>query len=179
MLLRMILAWHGSCKLNASYRLEIQGPFLEGRMAVVIPFLASRRASDVAAEAITASVGELLEDLFSGNKGIAAQASAQLSRLLASQEPSLQELTMEQWERLLFPIKYSDDAVVSSLFGSELQIEILRAVSRGGYDQGVICARFASYRARNRKVRRAGRECVQALEGLREHPAGNLARAIS
>ena len=149
-------------------------------MAVGLPFSFPRKS----VTAITlmerpVEVGDLLESLYSGDKSMAAAAGRQLAAALSSGSGSLNGLSMEQWERLIFPVKCSDDPLMTGLFSLDLQTAILSAIARGRHQEGIICARFASYRACNRRVRKAARVCLAALEGVIEQPAGNLARAIS
>jgi hypothetical protein len=149
-------------------------------MAVWMSIGSKRRSQQEAASLhISGEVGDLVDALFSGDRAIASEARMQLNMALKSSEPGLQRLSLEQWEKLLFPIKFSDDGMICKLFGEELQLAILRAVAQGEFNQGIICARFATYRARSRRVRRAARECLAALEGLRKQPTGNLARAAT
>lgn len=124
-------------------------------------------------------VGDILESLYSGDKAMAAAAGRQLSAALASGGASLNGLNTEQWERLLFPIKCAEDPLMTELFSVELQTAVLAAVARGRHQEGLICARFASYRACNRRVRKAARICLAALEGAMLQPAGSLVKAAS
>ena len=149
-------------------------------MAVVIPFSFTRKtAPAVSLMERPVEVAEILESLYSGDKSLAAAAGRQLTSALSSGNASLNGLNLEQWERLLFPIKCSEDSLMTELFSPELQTAILCALARGRHSEGTICARFASYRACNRRVRKAARICLAALEGKVEQPAANLLRKAS
>src|SRR5262249_51129185 len=124
-------------------------------------------------------VGEIIDSLYSGDKSLAAAAGRQLVSALSAGNASLNDLSMEQWERLLFPIKCSEDSLMSELFSVELQTAILAALARGKHQEGVICARFASYRACSRRVRKAARICLAALEGTIQQPAWKPVRRAS
>ena len=147
-------------------------------MAVRIPFITSQRElHKVVALAVPREFGELLDDLFVGDKEIVSLAALQLCDLLTEGNVSLRSLNRDEWEKLLFPVKYSEDAIVSKLFGADLQVAILRALAFGKHEQGEVCARFASYRACNRKVRKAARLCLAELEGYRKNSSAGLLRA--